>query len=59
MTPEQTKEMLSLINEDMLLQSLLYDLDLMPEQLETQSREWAQMACICAHWKARFTPTKA
>lgn len=50
-------EMRTLINKDAVLQSLLYDLDLMPEQLDEQSAEWNRMRCICAHWKVRFEMT--
>lgn len=43
--------LLELINADMTLQGLLYDLDLMPEQLEEGSKEWFDMVNIAAHFK--------
>lgn len=55
MTPEAKKEMLTLICDDSVLQSLLYDLDLLPEQLEEGSQNWTRMCVICAHWKMRVT----
>jgi len=52
-------ELLLLINKEPLLLSLLCDLDLLPEQLEEGSREWAQMLVIADHWNRRFKPTEA
>lgn len=37
---------LKTINENISLQSWLYDLDRLPEQLERGSTEWRQMCCI-------------
>lgn len=34
------------VNRSLALQSLLYDLDLLPEQLKRGTREWAIMAVI-------------
>jgi len=40
-----------LINNDGILQSLLSDLDLLPEQLVVGSNDWKRMLVIVAHWK--------
>lgn len=45
-----TSQILKLINTDMGLQSLLYDLDLLPEQFKRKTREWAIMCVIVALW---------
>lgn len=45
------KEMLALINATPEMQSLLYDLDRMPEQLKRGSEEWSEMLNIAQHMK--------
>jgi hypothetical protein len=43
------------INSEPLLMSLLYDLDLLPEQIDDEtSAEWRRMMAIVRHWEARF-----
>lgn len=37
------------INENPILQSLLYDIDLMPEQLEHKSTDWDRMLFVVCH----------
>ncbi len=39
-----------LIDQDGLLYSLLYDLDLLPEQPEKGTKEWSQMMLVILHW---------
>lgn len=48
---EELKSLMDLINGDGILFSLLYDLDLLPEQVKENSPEWSQMILIAAHWK--------
>lgn len=56
LTKEQAEQAAyTLINSDGTLQSLLYDLDLMPEQLEKNTPQWRQMMLIIAHWDIRFS----
>lgn len=70
--PEAVKkeysEMLTWISDSMITQSLLYDLDRLPEQLKIGSREWREMTIIVTHMKAIYedgaksaqpTPTSA
>lgn len=45
------------INSSPDLMSLLYDLDLMPEQCPFLSSKWKQMAKITLHWKAHHRKT--
>ena len=46
------KEMLGFINSSgPEIQSLLYDLDLMPEQLTKGGKEWGEMLNIAQHMK--------
>lgn len=45
------QELLHFINETPLMQSLLYDLDLMPEQLTENSPRWETVAIIAGHLK--------
>jgi hypothetical protein len=47
----ESSRLLGFINENMLLQSLLYDLDLMPEQLEQWSKQWFNMLNIADHFE--------
>ncbi len=39
------------INKSLVLQSLLYDLDLLPEQLDNPSHDWDRMLTICIHFQ--------
>jgi hypothetical protein len=50
---EQVKADFTKINEDPILFSLLYDLDLLPEQLEEGTPNWGMMLCIIEHWKMK------
>lgn len=43
-------ELMAYINRTPLVQSLLYDINLLPEQIE-DSRRWAYMAAVCEHMK--------
>lgn len=46
------KEMLGLINSaNPEIQSLLYDMDLMPEQLKRGTKKWGEMLNIAQHMK--------
>ncbi len=51
--------MLAWINDSMVTESLLYDLDRLPEQLEEGSREWREMLIIVQHMKAAHDEGKA
>lgn len=57
MSPHQ-QEILHYINHTLELQSLLYDLDLMPEQLKQDSREWGIMMIISAWHMNKFSEPK-
>jgi len=46
------------INEDLLTQSLLYDLDLMPEQLKKGTYDWSRMVIIAYHMQASYRSGK-
>jgi hypothetical protein len=46
------KENLLFINRELTVQSLLYDLNLMPEQLKEGSEDWLKMLNIVAHFQA-------
>lgn len=49
------QELLRFVNTQPLLISLLYDLDLLPEQLsDHSSKAWRQMLAIALHWKLEF-----
>lgn len=48
---EFQKEMLEFINTTTEMQSLLYDLDRMPEQLKCGSKQWSEMLNIAQHIK--------
>lgn len=50
--PESRAEMLAYINATPPLLSLLYDLDLMPEQVEEDSEDEERMFKIADHWNA-------
>lgn len=49
---KQCDEMLSTINQDPILLSLLYDLDLLPEQISTK-RDFGKLVSVVQHWKRR------
>lgn len=54
--PENLKKeweaMLDAINQDPALLSLLYDLDLLPEQI-TNQLDFAKLVSVVQHWKRR------
>lgn len=50
------KDLLRYINATPVVLSLLYDLDLLPEQLERKTPRWMQMLCIASHFKAATSP---
>ena len=54
-TPIIENALLEYINHTPTLLSLLYDIDLMPEQLidHQDSPEWQQMAIIVNYWRER------
>lgn len=43
------ENLLSLINDDPIVWSLLYDIDLLPEQIKEGSVEWAKMIDCVIH----------
>ena len=45
--------LLAYINATPAMQSLLYDCDLMPEQLKRETQDWDRMLYIADHWRAR------
>ena len=47
------KELMLYINEDDGLMSLLYDMDLLPEQLEKGSRDWRRMLILSERWREK------
>src|SRR5690348_5734758 len=50
--PDGDMDVLKFVNETPALLSLLYDLDLMPEQCpDHKSREWEQIFIIANHWR--------
>lgn len=49
--------MLKYINETPQLLSLLYDMDMMPEQLERKSKDWNRMM-VLAQWHRNETMLK-
>lgn len=53
--PEYIDGLLRYINETADLLSLLYDLNMMPEQLERGSIQWRQMLVLADWHRARFT----
>ena len=52
-TPIIGRELLKYINNNPTLLSLLYDIDLMPEQCHQDSPEWQQMVIIVNYWRER------
>lgn len=53
MTPEQEAILLGYINTSAVMQSLLYDCGLMPEQLVRNTVDWDRMLLIATYWRAR------
>jgi hypothetical protein len=53
------KEALALINATPALQSLLYDLGMMPEQLKPRSSAWTAMLSMAVAYQAGFEDAKA
>lgn len=51
---KQYDEMIAWINSSLITKGLLYDLDLLPEQLEMGSRRWIEMVTIVAHMKQAY-----
>jgi len=49
---KQLQELRDFINDEMIVQSLLYDMNLLPEQLEEGSKEFAMMVNIVCHFKS-------
>jgi len=45
------KELLEYINDSLDLQSLLYDMNYLPEQLAHNSKEWFRMLMLTERWK--------
>ena len=56
---EQCKAALAFINETPVVQSCLYDLDLMPEQLNRGSKEWDRMLLIVFHFREGLSACQA
>lgn len=52
------RKLYQMVNKDRLLFSLLYDLDLLPEQLESR-RDIFQLITIVKHWNKRRRRTVA
>lgn len=50
--PENVIELLHYINDTPALLSLLYDIDMLPEQLTEQTKPWGDMLIIAAHFRA-------
>jgi hypothetical protein len=47
----QVKEMIAYANDHGIILSLLYDLDLMPEQVDEGTPQWADMLNIISHFR--------
>jgi len=47
---KEYQEILNMIGDDGLLQSLLYDLNLLPECVEKYTEDWNKMLNVCIHW---------
>lgn len=52
MEAEAEKKLLKFVNEELVVQSLLYDMDLLPEQIRKDSKSWPEMLNIVQHFKA-------
>jgi len=52
MTKTNHKKLLRYISSDLGLISLLYDLNMLPEQLKEGSQDWIRMLVITLHWRA-------
>jgi hypothetical protein len=53
------KERNTIINSDPCLMSLIYDLDLLPEQVDKESRQEWMLDTTVAHWTKRVTADSA
>lgn len=49
--PENIRELLRYINETPALLSLLYDIDMLPEQLTEMTKPWGDMLIISEHFR--------
>lgn len=49
---EQAAKAIEYANDNQIILSLLYDMGLLPEQVEAGTREWGQMVNVIAHFKA-------
>lgn len=47
----RAQELIAFINNTPVVLSLLYDLNLLPEQLEERTKQWFDMLNIAAHFK--------
>lgn len=56
--PEDFREICLIVSDDFSLQSLLYDINLLPEQTLDDAKNWRLTAMIARHWVAAF-PTPA
>lgn len=46
------------INDDPILFSLLYDLDLLPEQVKEGTHDWVRMQIIIEHWNMKSSKSE-
>lgn len=46
---KRERDLLEFINSNSIAQSLLYDLDLLPEQIDRGTKEWAVMVNVVLH----------
>jgi hypothetical protein len=51
----EAKELFTFINSAPLVQSLLYDINLLPEQIHN-ARHWNYMVAVCSHMHRALTP---
>lgn len=58
MAIDTEKPLLEAINQHFTIQSILYDLDLLPEQIERGTREWWMMSLIVMHMKSGCEDSK-
>lgn len=49
---DNVRELLCYISDTPALLSLLYDIDMLPEQLEKSTKSWGDMLIIAAHFRA-------
>lgn len=57
-TPSDFRAICAIVNGDFALQSLLYDIDLLPEQTYQNEKTWPYTATIARHWVASFETPK-